>query len=188
MKKYLTIILLLVLAYHSYSQTDSVKTLANKAAQSFTWDVNKEDKGSLMFLDVPYVRDNSDSVEYLTLTVAKDKTKQRPDFISIIVPNNVVQSNGIFIKFANTVIKDGDWTMELEKENPVRVSFESCDSESCTARLINGFAKSDEGTQEDIFKKFFLCDHVLFLFIYPDGSHKSVIVPLSSFKEQYGKL
>jgi hypothetical protein len=70
-----------------------------------------------------YQRDNSDSTEYLTLTVAKDKTKQRPEFISIIIPNNVVQSNGIFIKFAKTVTKNGEMTMELEKGKPVKFNL-----------------------------------------------------------------
>jgi hypothetical protein len=114
------------------------------------------------------------------LTVAKDKEKKRPEFISIIIPSNVVKSNGIFIKFGNK---------ELEKGNPVRVLFERCDDEICTARIIGGFA-TDEKTNEkvDIFQKFLDFDHVYFLFIYSDGSHKSVVVPLFSFKEQYRKL
>jgi hypothetical protein len=92
-----------------------------------------------------------------------------------------VQSNGIFIKFARTVINDGQQTMELEKGNPVRVNFERCNDETCTARIINGYA-SDEGKQQDIFQKFLDFDHVLFLFIYADGTHKSIAIPLFSFK------
>jgi len=181
--------LTLLLADNSYSQSaDSLKAAADAAVKVFTWDIQKAERGTLMFLDVPYQRDNFDSTEYLTLTVAKDKTKQRPEFISIIIPSNVVQSNGIFIKFAKSVTKDGERTMELEKGNPVRIQFEKCNAETCTARIINGYASQDNGEKEDIFQKLLDFDHVLFLFVYSDGSYKSVAVPLFSFKQQYKAL
>ena len=56
--------------------------------------------------------------------------------------------------------------MELEKGNPVRIQFEKCNNETCTARVINGYASHDNGEKEDIFQKFLDFDHVLFLFIY----------------------
>ena len=171
MKIFGSIILTLFLIQSLYSQnTSNTNTEADAAVKSFTWDIVKTNKGSLMFLDVPYQRDNSDSIEYLTLTVAKNKTKQRPEYISIIVPNNIVQSNGLFIKFSKTVIKDGEKSIELEKKKPVRI--------------INGYTEAT-GSKEDIFQKFLDFDYVLFLYIYPDGSHKTVIVPLFSFKRQY---
>jgi hypothetical protein len=189
MKNLLITILILLLVYNSYSQNaDNIKAQADAAVKTFKWDIQKADKGTLMFLDVPYQRDNVDSLEYLTLTVAKDKTKQRPDFISVIIPNNIVQSNGIFVTFAKTATKNGQQTMELQKEKPVRVIFELCNDETCTARIIDGYASNDDGTQQDIFQKFLNFDHVLFLFIYADGTHKSVAVPLFSFKEQYENL
>ena len=189
MKAVLTILLTLLFAGNSYSQKpDSIKSAADAAVKAFTCDIQKADRGTLMFLDVPYQRDNADSTEYLTLTVAKDKTKQRPEFISIIIPNNIIQSNGIFIKFSKTVTKNGKWSMELEKGSPVRIPFENCNAETCTARIIDGYAAHDNGENEDIFQKFMDFDHVLFLFVYPDGSHKSVAVPLFSFKQQYKAL
>ena len=177
MKKIRTIILILSISVVVFSQN---KDDANAAVKMFTWDIEKVDRGTLMYLDVPYQRDNQDSMEYLTLTVAKAKEQKRPEFISIIIPNNVVKSNGIFLKFGNK---------ELEKGNAVRVLFERCDDKICTARIIDGFV-TDETTNKkvDIFEKFQDFKHVFFLFIYPDGSHKSVAVPLFSFKEQYGKL
>lgn len=189
LKTFLAILLTFVLIGNSYSQnTDSLKAAADSAVKVFTWDIQKAERGSLMFLDVPYQRDNSDSTEYLTLTVAKDKTKQRPEFISIIIPSNVVRSNGLFVKFANSVIKNGERKIELEQGNPVRILFEKCNDETCTARIINGYASHDNGEKEDVFQKFLDFDHVLFLFIYSDGSHKSVAVPLFSFKQQYKTL
>lgn len=76
--------------------------------------------------------------------------------------------------------------MELEADKPVRINFESCNDETCTARIINGYANNDNGEEKDIFNKFMTFDHALFL--YPEGGHKSVAVPLFSFKQQYKNL
>lgn len=170
---------------------DKIKALADFAAKKFTWDIQKEKRGALMFLDVPYQRDNQDSSEYLSFTIAKDYSKERPEFISVIIPNNIVQANGIFIKFGKTTKPNNDigWKIDLENGNPVRVHFERCNDETCTVRIIGGYV-TDEDTKEDvdIFQKFLDFDHVYFLFLYQDGSHKSVAVPLFSFKEQYKTL
>src|SRR5438270_4615792 len=100
--KILSVVLLLLLGYNSYAQTSGNNKTSNDLIKEFTWDVQKEEKGAMMFLDVAYQRDNSDSAEYLTLTVAKDKTKQRPDFISVNIPSKCTQTHGIFITFAVT--------------------------------------------------------------------------------------
>jgi hypothetical protein len=189
MRTLFTTVLLLLLVNKSHSQNpDSLQQAANEAVKTFTWDIQKEKRGALMFLDVAYQRDNSDSVEYLTLTVAKDKTRPRPEFISIIVSDNVVKSNGIFVTFANSVVQDGVQSMEMQKARPVRVNFEACAEGTCTARMVNGFASHENGEKEDVFQNFLAYDHVLVLFIYPGGSHKSVAVPLFTFKRQYKSL
>lgn len=183
------LILTLLLFDSAYSQNpDSLEDIADAAVKMFTWDIQKEERGTLMFLDVPYQRDNQDSEEYLTLTVAKDKNQKRPEFISIILPNNVVQANGIFIAFATAKTNDR-WKIEFEKS--VKVPFEKCSEEknTCTARIIGGYVKDDETKEKvDIFQNFMDFDHVFFLFTFPDGSHESVGVPLCFFKEQYKKL
>lgn len=158
--------------------------------KSFDWDIQQGQRGTIMFLDIPYYRDNQESEEYLTLTVAKDYSKNRPEFISVIVPNNVVPDNGIFLTFGNT-IKDnnGHRQIALEDKGPYRIDFENCNDQTCTARIIGGYIKdNDTITQVDIFQKFLDFDHVYFLFVYPDVSHKSVSVPLFSFKQQYSTL
>jgi hypothetical protein len=181
MKKKLTIILTFLISAYAFSQNNSdMKAVADFAVKMFTWDIQQMNSGTLMFLDVPYQRDNKESLDYLTLTVAKGKEQIRPDFISIIIPCNILISNGIFIIFGNG---------EVEKANPIRILFESCNDEFCTARIIGGFG-ADEVTKEkvDIFQKFLDFEYVYFLFIYPDGIHKSVSVPLFSFKDQYRNI
>lgn len=169
---------------------ERIRTFADIAVKSFTWDIQKESKGILMFLDVPYSRENPDEREFLTLTFAKTYSIERPDFISVIIPNNVSIGNGIFIKFGNISKNEfGKNSIELEKRNPIQIHFENCNDEYCVARIVNGFA-FDETTNEkvDIFQKFLEYGQIFFLFIYPDGSHKSVAVPLFSFKEQYKEI
>ena len=141
-----------------------------------------------MFLDVKYKDETRNSTEYLSLTVAKNRQQKRPEFISVIVPDNISQANGLFIKFSKSVKgKNGEWCMEMEKDSISRAAFEGCRNSSCTARFMGGYLMSEKG-RTDIFQKFFDFDHALFLFVYPDGTHKSVAVPLFSFKEQYKAL
>lgn len=180
-KKILILIPVFLLTAFAFSQNqESFNALYDAAEKMYTWDIEYAEKGAIMFLDVPYHRDNQDSVEYLTLSAAKDKTKARPVFISIIVPGNVIHSNGIFIGFS----KD-----EQAIEQPVRVIFEKCGNDICTARIMDGFVKDEETNKSvDIFQQFLDMGKVYFLFVYPDGSHQSVTVPLFSFKKQYGTL
>ncbi|MBE0651416.1 MAG: hypothetical protein IH595_11310 [Bacteroidales bacterium] len=164
-----------------------MQRLSNVAAKTFTWDIIKTARGTLMFLDVPYKCKITKENEFLTLVVAKEPARQRPDFISILVPNNMVRAKGVSVMFSMNVKKDGIWTTESEKVKPIVVPFETCIKERCTARIVHGFATSD-GKKVDVFKKFMSFDNVNFFFQYPGGSHEIVSLPLSSFKQQYGKL
>lgn len=174
----------------SSQNQDGIKTMADAAVKMFTWNIQKSEFGAMMSIDVPFQRDTQETFEYLTLTVVKEKSQKRPAFISIIIPNNIVQTNGIFIKFANTIeTQNGEVEMEFEKGNPVRVYFEKCDDKVCTAKIVDGYVADEETNEKtDIFQKFMDFDHVLFLFIYPDGGHKSVSIPLFSFKQQYKSI
>jgi hypothetical protein len=88
-------------------------------------------------------------------------------------------------------VKDpqGNQKMELAKGNPSKVDFQVCDMKNCIARIIGGYVTNTKTNQTvDVFQKFLDYDHVLFFFVYPDGSHKSVGVPLAIFKKQYAGL
>ncbi|HTD39018.1 MAG TPA: hypothetical protein VK671_00255 [Mucilaginibacter sp.] len=181
-------------AQKTYSKrivTDSQKgetTALHDTAFLFTWDIQKEAKGSLMFLDVPYGHDGK--TEYLSITVAKDTSKDRPAFISVIVPSAINQSNGIFMAFANNAKSvSGEPKLEIAKDHTVRLNFEKCGDTDCAARIINGYWNDKEDNKQvDVLKNFLEYDHVLFLILYNDGGHKSVAVPLFSFKKQYKAL
>ncbi|MDQ1164331.1 hypothetical protein [Flavobacterium sp. SORGH_AS_0622] len=172
------------------TEIDSSHDTVKKALETaYTWDIQKTDKGTLMFLDVGYQHgESSQEEEFLTLTVAKNKTKQRPEFINIILPNNIERSNGILIAFGQYSDKDQNPEVKLIENIKVKVEFKDCNNEDCTARLLDGFANREDGQKEDIFNDFLKYNFLFLLFTYPDGSHKSVMIPLANFKEQFRKI
>lgn len=181
MKKIFTFLAFLSVNY-AFSQTiDSREAKADlEGKTAFNWDAKKAKRTTLLTLKVPYQREGQDSAEYLTLTVAKKRSKKRPSFISLSVPDHALQHNGMLIKFGQK---------ELERGNLLKLSFDHCTEEYCTARIIGGYVTDEHTRAEiDVFQKFLEFEHVYFLFIYPNGSHKTVAIPLSSFQEQYKKL
>lgn len=161
------------------------------ASSQSTWDTQQVKNGTMMFLDVPFLRKDTSKVEYVTLSVAKREDKEQPAFMSIIVPNNVDKVNGVFIEFAKTVKTNEDpsgWKLKLEND-PIRIPFYTCQKDGCYARVTDGYVTDEESKQQvNIYNKFMNYDNILVLFIYPDGSHKSVAIPLCTFKQQYKKL
>lgn len=211
MKKYLILILTLFFCETSFSQIQdtlnsigtqiqsfykedpkNVSAAADSAIKLFTWDIQKEDKGSLMFLDVAYQRQNIDTVEYVTLTVAKGKTETRPVFISVIVPNNVDYTKGIYIQFSKTVKEEnGEWKTEMSKNRPLPIHFEKRNpsKDYFSARIIDGYVIDEKTNKQiDVFQEFMNFDNAYVQFFYADGSTKSVAIPLFSFKTQYETL
>lgn len=170
----------------SYATTSvPVPAIVDAAVKSFTWDVRSTQRGPMMFLDIPYQHADSNETEYLTLTVAKEYARERPVFISVIVPDNIKKSNGIFLGFAKG--KDNS------VNDLVNLPIQNCTKESknnfCTARIMDGFAINTKTKQTiDVFQDFMKFDQVYFMISYADGSHKSISVPLFSFKEQYKQL
>lgn len=191
MKKIIAIIFAVTLVNIAFAQKKyTSEEAAEEVKKVFTWDIERAQHGSLMFLDIPFRKDTASKIDYIALSVAKANLKDRPDFISIVTPNNIVQTNGVFVHFATTT-KDasGKESMELTKGNPARVEFQMCDGNSCTARVIGGLVTDAKTKQEtDIFQKMLDFDHMIFLFVYPDGVYKSVSMPLASFKKQYAEI
>lgn len=156
---------------------------------SFVWDIETHENGALMFLDVPYTYGNETDVEYMTLTVAKKYSKVRPEFISIILPNNILCEKGIRLLFSKTVKSDSS-NMTLERDNNrTEVQMETCNEETCTFRIIEGFVQDTETNMTiDLLAKLLEFDHLFVNFALKDGRQKSVSVPLYSLKKQYNEI
>ena len=65
----------------------------------YFWDVKPELKGAMMFLDVAYQTCDSCVTDFLTMSIAKHKSRIRPDWIAIILPDNILQDQGVFLFF-----------------------------------------------------------------------------------------
>ena len=156
---------------------------------SFVWDIERHENGALMYLEVPYTYGTETDVEYMTLTVAKKYSKERPDFISIILPNNILSELGIRILFSKTEKTDSD-NMTLERDNNItEVQIESSTKETCTFRIVEGFVLNTEtNTKIDLLAKLLEFDHLFVNFTLNDRRQKSVSVPLYSLKKQYNEL
>jgi hypothetical protein len=141
---------------------------------NFVWDVKDFPKGRMMFLDVPYTVESK--TEYLTLTVAKETSNQRPNFISVIVPNDLSDSKIMEIVFT---YKNDSLTQT------VYPMFENCHEDYCIFRMHNSYAVDKANNQVDVIRNFLRYDVVFFNFERKNGLKSSVSVPLFSFKEQY---
>ena len=62
----------------------------------YFWDVKPELKGAMMFLDLAYHTCDSCVTDFLTMSIAKHTSKPRPDWIAVILPDNILQEQGVF--------------------------------------------------------------------------------------------
>jgi len=162
--------------------------LAEHAVEEFTWDLDIKESGILMFLDVRYYNKHKKQEDYLTLCVAKDNDKIRPKFMSFILPNNLNKENGIFLFFTKNKIDDTSKTHIItpDEKATIQVDFECVDEDTFTARIWDGYAKSEEtGLITDIFQNFLEFDHVFIMYFNDDSSPQTMAFPLFSFRQQY---
>lgn len=165
--------------------------LANYAIEQFRWDIDKKEKGTLMFLDIQYLNKHKQQDDYLTICVAKDNGVKRPKFISIILPEYLNKTNGVFFFFVNNKDEKEENEFELipDKESTIRIPFEDISDETCTARIWHGYSHDEEkGLMIDVFQKFLEFDHLFFMRLNEDLTPHSIAIPLFSFRQQYSLL
>jgi len=154
---------------HKLSVSDSTVTL-------FKWDIDKKDKGTLMYLDVPFA---FGGIKYATITVAKAKASKRPAFISFILPNNIATKNGLKIAFTDNY-----------KAPQIAVSTNMVFTETSNAgiitRAINGYAGN--GAKFDVFENFIKYKYLVMQFYGGKNEQKIVVIHLRNFQIQYTKL
>jgi hypothetical protein len=168
------------------TQVLNIKVIEN----SFEWSIQSGKRGTMMFLDVVYFRKSAtNEEEYLTLTIAKDYSQARPEFISIIVPNDIKEESGINLTFGKTQLDENEQReLKIDSKSSYHIDYEDCNDEFCTARILNGYISRYQENNLDFFQKLLDNDHLFVEFEYPNGSRKSVAIPLFSFKNQYSTL
>ena len=159
----------------SISEPNEIKNAPKNSLDSlFAWDVEDLPQGRMMYLDVPYTVDGK--TEHLSLTVAKEALNERPNFISIIVSNDLNDSKIMEIVFT---YKNDSLTQTVYPK------FENCQEDYCTFRMLNAYAVDKANNQVDVIRSFLRYDVVYFNFERKNRLKSSVSVPLYSFKEQY---
>ena len=151
----------------------------------YFWDVKPELKGAMMFLDVAYQTCDSCVTDFLTMSIAKHKSRKRPDWIAVILPDNIIQDEGVFLFFSDS--NEGN-NQSPEKDISIRVNLSEHTNETFVVRLKDGFALDENNNKVDILKKFRESDMVYFMIFLPDGGHKTISIPLKFFREQYKEL
>lgn len=171
-----------VLLFHLCCIAQNSSPFKNEA---YHWDVHKSAKGEIMFLDIPY--EDNNQTEYITLSVAKNKSVRRPAFISVILPSNINFRKGLLIAFAKSAkTANGGFNIQLIDTTAATVKFGEKNVTTYTARMVGGYLIDLEtGKQFDEYERLLHYDHMMFLFFLSNGSHKSVSVPLYTFKQQY---
>lgn len=129
-----------------------------------------------------------DSREYIGIYVAVDRDTQKPAYFAFHVDPTSRQDQGVFIAFTKTT-KDGNaWKMGMDADGAARLSFSSCNRDSCVARVSCGIVEeSKDGHRIDLLEKFLDSDAVLLLYL-KDGKAYRTMVVLSSFKREYRRL
>lgn len=158
---------------------------AAKLDSLYVWDIKPEIDGALMFLDVAYQTCDSCVTDFLTMSVAKHKLRKHPDWIAVILPDNLLQKEGVFLFFdekkdAKSKSEKSIWSIHLDLEKQSNNTF--------VVRLKDGFAVNENNQKADILQKFLESETLYCMIFYANGQHKTIAVPLKFFKKQYQKL
>ena len=158
---------------------------AAKLDSLYVWDIKPEIDGAMMFLDVAYQTCDTCVTDFLTLSVAKHKMRTHPDWIAVIVPDNVVQKEGVFLFFDEK--KETDSKSEKSKWS-IHLDLEKQSNNTFLVRLKDGFAVNENNQKADILQKFLESETLYCMIFYDNGQHKIIAVPLKFFKKQYQEL
>jgi hypothetical protein len=159
---------------------------AQTASKKFNWIIQQNEAGSLMTLDVPFKRNKSKA--YLTIIISKRKGEARPDVISVMVPEPLTKSDGLYLMFARAEKRNGKTLIIRDTNMTANASFSNCNSEFCTVQINNGYLSGRSKQKAyDVLDNLMKFDEATFLY-FDKAGHETISVPLESFKKQYKEL
>lgn len=151
----------------------------------YFWDIEPELTGAIMYLDIAYQTCDSCVTDFLTMSVAKHKSRIRPDWIAAIFPDNIIQEEGVFLFFRKS---NEENNQSSEEECTIRVDLSEHRKDTYIVRLKDGYALDENNQKVDILKKLQESDMLYLMIFLPDGGHKTIALPLKHFKKQYKEL
>lgn len=167
----------------TFTQYDA-KNLDEITKKIFTWSVNENDKGYMMTLDYPYPM--SQPIDYLSLTIIKPKSSNRPYLFSCAVSSIIDPKKGISIYFGS-YDKVKRENLKISSNKIENIPFSDIYDEYIKIAFENMVVKTKKN-EVDIFNEMLNYDYIFFVFYNKSGEKYSIGYPLLTFKEQYQTL
>ncbi len=162
--------------------------------KAFHWDVKCQERGCMMFLDVLHGAigekappDPNDSKQYISLMVAVDRATRKPAYLAFHFPPDGDEKHGFIVGFAFDKTEKGRFTLKPDPDGTNHLGFDSCEADSCVARMREGKVDDGKGGFIDLLQKFNTADH-LWLMYTRKGQPIRTMIPLGPFKTAYTQV
>jgi hypothetical protein len=132
--------------------------------------------------------DPNDTNQYVSVSVAVNRSDHRPSLVTFEVDPNADQQAGIDLFFSRTVPDGKSWKVVVDPNGPMHLPFRRCSKTTCI--FFIGGGTPDEATMkscEDLVARMQSEDH-LFLSYTRGGHPYRTAVSLALFKEAYASL
>jgi hypothetical protein len=170
------------------------KSSAQALDDAFRWDVRCQPLGCTLFLDVLHGSadektppNSKDSRQYISLMVAVDRATRMPAYLAFHFPPDADQKPGFFIAFAYDTEVNGRRGVQPDPDSMNELGFDSCDADSCVARMREGKVDDGKGGFIDLLRQFNTADH-LWLMYTRKGKPIRTMIPLRPFKTAYQRV
>lgn len=128
----------------------------------------------------------NDSRQYISVMVALDRATRKPAYLAIHIPPDADQSKGFFIGFMKDEQVNGRWNTKVVPGSVLNLGFDSCDKDSCVARMREGKVADDKGGFIDLLDEFDSADHLALMYTR-QGQLIRTSIPLSPYRTAYKK-
>ena len=173
------------------AQTDNAAKVDPIEALAGEWDSKCGEKGCMMFTDIligdPDHPSDPKHPEYITIGVAINRSDRKPAYFSFHVPADADRKQGVIIMFSKTVKDGNSWKMVEDKNSMSQLDFNSCDEESCVARVHPEILSSDGSPSIDLLDKFLNMNHIFFIYT-KKGKPYRALGALFPFQRDYKHL
>ncbi len=102
--------------------------------------------------------------EYITIGVAINRSDRKPAYFSFVLPPDADRSQGVIIAFMKTIRDGKEWKVVRDDGSMSQLDFNSCNEESCVARVHQQILSSDGTPSMDLLDKFLHTNRIWFLF------------------------
>ncbi len=161
--------------------TNDIKNLKKYIDTFLTWKVKENEKAYMMYIDYPY-QNPLKPVDYLSLTVIKEKGYKQPRVFSISCASMIDDKKGISIYFGKTDPKHKN-KIKMSSIELKGMKFTDVNNEYLKISFPNM-----KRSEVNLFEELMNNDHLFIDITGKDGTQYEVGYPLFKFQEQYNNL